>query len=232
MTRDFHLKLKTLEGGSFTGIAAAYGNEDLVGDVLAPGAFKQSIQQQGNGFPLLFAHDQGQPLGVGKICDSAAGLLIDGQLVMADPNAQRVHAHLKAGSIKGLSIGYQVPPGKSVEQADGSRLLREIRLFEVSLVAVPANPLAVVTGVKSAQAVLASLRSGNLAPEDRATLVRTIQQLLGKDAMCICDCPECLAGDCAACSNADCTDSNCEGGQVHAAETLSALRSLAAELRA
>ena len=230
MTRDFHLKIKSLEGGSFTGIAAAYNNEDLTGDVIAPGAFGQAIQSQGGGYPLLFGHDQTQPLGVGKITDSPAGLVVNGALVMVDPNAQRVHAHMLAGSIKGLSIGFQVPPGKSVDQQNGTRLLREIRLYEISLVAVPANPLAVVTGVKSAQAVLASLRSGSLAPADRTAIVATLQQLLGKDAACRCDCPECLAGDCAACSNPDCVDPNCEGIQAQA-ETLSALKALAAELR-
>jgi hypothetical protein len=229
MHRDFTWKLKSLDaGGSFVGIAAAYNNTDLVGDVIAPGAFKQAIQSQGSGFPLLFAHDQSQPLGVGKISDSPAGLLVDGQLVMADPNAVRVHAHLKAGSIKGLSIGFQ--DTKSTPQSDGTRLLKEVRLHEISLVACPANPLAQVLSVKAATGVLAKVKIEDLKAEDRATLLGAMKRLLGKDLGCMCDCSECLAGDCADCSDADCTDPNCEGSQAQA-ETLSALRSLAAELR-
>ena len=76
-----------------------------------------------------------------------------------------------------------------------------------------------------------SIRSGSLAPDDRTELVATFQQLLGKDAACLCDCPECLAGNSAECSKTDCVDPNYEGTQAQA-ETLSVLRSLAAELRA
>jgi HK97 family phage prohead protease len=231
-TRDFTLKLKSLEpSGSFVGYASTYGNTDLQGDVIAPGAFKQAIQSQGIGYPLLFGHDQTQPLGVGKISDSSGGLVVDGALVMADPAAVRVHAHMKAGSIRGLSIGFQVPDGagKSVTQSDGTRLLKEIRLHEISLVAIPANPRAQVTSVKSISEALGSLRPDTMPPGDRATLLAALRRLLGgsKDALCQCDCPECLAGDCADCSNGDCEDSNCGG--VSSA-TLKDLQSLAREL--
>ncbi len=107
-----------------------------------------------------------------------------------------------------------------------------MRLHEISLVAVPADPGAQVTGVKSAQAVLASLRTGTLSPEDRASLVRTLKLLLAKDAACECACPECLDGNCEDCSNTSCDDPNCDDGDDQAdQETLSALKQLAAELR-
>lgn len=230
MHRDFQLKLKSLDaGGSFTGLAATYNGLDLVGDTIVPGSFKQAIQQQGTGYPLLWAHDQAEPIGIGKVSDSSAGLLVNGTLVMSDPAAIRAHAHLRAGSIKGLSIGYSVPDGKAEIQRDGTRVLREIHLHEISLVAVPADPRAQVLSVKDVSRVLSSLRVDEVPADDKATLLAALRKLLGtKDALCECDCPECLAGDCAQCSNEDCTDPNCEGSQ---AETLSALRSLAAELR-
>ncbi len=228
MHRDFQLKLKSLDAsGSFVGLAATYGGVDLMGDTIAPGAFKQAIQQQGTGYPLLWAHDQASPIGIAKVSDSPAGLLVDGKLVMADPNAVRAHAHLKAGSIKGLSIGFQ--DLKSSPQGDG-RLLKEVRLHEVSLVACPADPGAQVISVKAAAGVLANVKVEDLKAGDRAVLLAAMKRLLGKDLGCMCDCPECLAGDCSECSDEDCTDPNCEGSQA-AAETLSALRSLAAELR-
>ncbi len=226
------LKLKSLDaGGTFTGIAATYNGLDMVGDTIVPEAFKQAIAQQGADYPLLFAHDQSQPLGVGKISDSTSGLVVTGSLVLADPNAVRAQAHMRAGSIKGLSIGYTVPDGKSEIQRDGTRVLKEIKLHEISLVAVPADPGAMVTSVKDAAGVLANVKVEDLQAEDRAVLLAAMKRLLGKDLGCMCDCPECLAGNCAACSNADCTDPNCEGSQAQA-ETLSALRALAAELRA
>jgi HK97 family phage prohead protease len=122
MHRDFHLKIKSPvdAAGTFSGIASTYDGVDLVGDTIAPGAFKQAIQQQGSGgCPLLFGHSQLEPLGLARISDSSAGLIVAGQLVSADPNAQRAHAHLKAGSIRGLSIGFQVPPGKPEDLPNG-----------------------------------------------------------------------------------------------------------------
>jgi HK97 family phage prohead protease len=47
--------------------------------------------------------------------------------------------------VGGLSIGYQVVQAVA---GKGARLLREIKLAEVSLVTFPMNPAAVVTAVK------------------------------------------------------------------------------------
>jgi HK97 family phage prohead protease len=229
MHRDFPLKLKSLEeSGTFSGFGSTYGGVDLLGDTIAKGAFAQAIASQGSGYPLLWAHSQAEPIGVARISDSATGLIVNGTLVMADPAAQRAHAHLKAGSIRGLSIGFQIPDGKSETQRDGTRLLREIRLHEISLVACPANPLAQVLSVKDISRVLGGLRVDEVPADDRTVLLAALKKLLGaKDSMCQCDCPECLADDCVNCSNADCVDPNCEGTLA----TLKALKELAHELR-
>ena len=63
--------------------------------------------------------------------------------------------------MKGLSIGFTLPSGegKVSYNDDGSRTLREIRLHEISVVAVPAAPRAQITAVKSLGDVRAVLRS-------------------------------------------------------------------------
>lgn len=48
------------------------------------------------------------PIGSVQISDSDAGLQVDGKLVLEDPQARIALAHLKARTIKGLSIGYDV----------------------------------------------------------------------------------------------------------------------------
>jgi HK97 family phage prohead protease len=167
LTHDFGLKLKGLQDtGTFQGFASTYGDPpDLTGDVIEPGAFKQAIQQQGSGYPLLWAHSQAEPIGIGRVEDSQAGLILNGTLVMEDPAAKRAYAHMKAGSVRGLSIGYSVPQGegKTAYRDDGAQVLKEIRLHEISLVAIPANQRAVVTGVKAlgdVRHMLKSLGSG------------------------------------------------------------------------
>jgi uncharacterized protein len=158
-TRAFPLKLKSVStDGTFLGYGSTYGNLDLVGDIVQPGAFAQSIQSQGKGYPLLWVHDQETPLGIAKISDSQTGLVVNGQLLMSDPNAVRVHGHLQMGSVRGLSIGFASPdPAQTSYDENGTRILRSIRLFELSLCPVPANPLAIVTSVKSARRSFAEM---------------------------------------------------------------------------
>jgi HK97 family phage prohead protease len=242
-TRDFSLRIKALtDAGAFTGYASTYGPPaDLTGDIVEKGAFTQAIQQQGNGYPLLWAHSQADPIGLAKVADSPSGLVLDGKLLMTDPVAQRAYAHLKNGSIKGLSIGYTVPQGegKVSYSDDGTRTLKEIHLHEVSLVAVPANPRAQVVSVKTlddVQRVLSGLR--DTSEPDTVQHLRGInaelKRLLKKDALCQCECDECLAGDCVDCSNPDCVDQNCEGSMQTAAAKaaeLAALKAFALELK-
>ncbi len=88
---------------------------------------------------------------------------------MSDPNAARINAYMKVGSVKGLSIGFAPPdPAKTSYDDDGNRILREIKLFELSLGPVPANQLALVTSVKSLAQVeqfMQTIRSKTTTPD-------------------------------------------------------------------
>jgi HK97 family phage prohead protease len=83
-----------------------YGNVDLGGDVVMPGAFTKSLQDRGGEVPVLFAHDMRQPVGLGKLMDTASGLQIEGQLVLSVGKAKEAYDLLKAKVLRGLSIGY------------------------------------------------------------------------------------------------------------------------------
>ena len=56
--------------------------------------------------------------------------------------------HVSAGDVRGLSIGFSVPNGGS-ERHRGTRIIKKIELFEVSLVSVPAQNLAQIREVRS-----------------------------------------------------------------------------------
>src|SRR5690349_15922875 len=127
-THDFKLSVKALEdaAGTFTGYASTYGPPaDYYGDILAPGAFTRTIQNQGKGFPLLWAHDPATPIGLARVSDSREGLVVDGKLLLSDPAGQRALDHLRMESIRGLSIGFDVPSGegKVSYASDGTRTL-------------------------------------------------------------------------------------------------------------
>jgi HK97 family phage prohead protease len=226
-TRDYSFKLnaKSLDEttGTFVGLASTYGPPaDLVGDIIEPGAYKAAIASQGNGFPLLWAHKQDEPLGLAKISDSPSGLVMNGTLLMSDSGATRAYNFLKNGVIKGISIGYSLPSGstgKVVYNNDGTRTLKEIMLHECSLVAVPANPRAQILTVKSLSQVESLLRTvrpdevtGDTLGQLRA-IDLTLKSLLGKDSGddCACSCNDCVAGSCENCTDECAECENCEG---------------------
>ena len=59
-----------------------------------------------------------------------------------------MYSVLKKKSLRGLSIGYRTMESQR-RKADNVRLFTEVRLFEVSVVGMLANPLAAVETVKS-----------------------------------------------------------------------------------
>jgi len=69
--KDFRFELKSLsDPGTFEGLAATYGDVDLGGDIIEPGAFQKTMADKGGEVPILWQHDQREPIGVGKLSDS------------------------------------------------------------------------------------------------------------------------------------------------------------------
>jgi HK97 family phage prohead protease len=147
MNKDFRFELKSLTAeGTFEGLAAVYGNVDLGGDVIEAGAFQKTLADKGGEVPILWQHDQREPIGLGKLTDSSQGLIVRGELALESPVAQKAYGLLKRGVLKGLSIGYDSVKDKMV---GGVRRIAEMKLWEVSLVTFGMNPLAQVLGVKN-----------------------------------------------------------------------------------
>ena len=147
MNKDFRLKLKSLdEDGTFEGYAAVFGNVDLDGDRIDPKAFNRSLKNFRGEVPILWDHDTAHPAGVSlALAPDAHGLLLKGRLLLATTVGREAYEYLKARAIKGLSIGAQVV---RADCENGVRVLKELRLHEISLVAIPANPLAEIMAVK------------------------------------------------------------------------------------
>jgi HK97 family phage prohead protease len=159
-TRDFHCKgLKSVtDAGTFTGFASTY-EKDLQNDIIEPGAFAQAINSQGTGYPVLWNHDGGTPIGKAKISDSKAGLICNGSLLLKVPAAQTAYDFMQADIVRGLSIGFTVDdPSAVTYDDDGARHIKSLHLYEISCVCFPANPSAQITSVKSLDQVEKFLR--------------------------------------------------------------------------
>lgn len=141
--------------GALIGYASTFGL-DLGGDVVMPGAFTKSIARiKAEGIPLLADHMAATSSVLGTIVDAwedTHGLVIQARFA-STPTAQDVRTLLLEGHLSKLSIGYETLDD-SYEDRDGQRvrLLKEIKLWETSVVVFPMNEQAVVSTVKSRSA--------------------------------------------------------------------------------
>jgi len=150
MNLTIPLEIKALNDGEFEGHGSIFGNEDLGGDVVMPGAFKRSLatHKKANSLPQMFwMHDPSRVPGKWvSMAEDESGLKVKGVLAPT-PLGDEIRTLLQMDAVKGLSIGY-----RTIDQDfdnDGTRLLKEIELWEVSVVSLPMNPMAQVTHAKS-----------------------------------------------------------------------------------
>lgn len=154
--RGFSLDLKEVgKEGEVEGYASVFGGSpDLGGDVVAAGAFAESLvkHKQSGTFPLmLWGHDASQPP-IGNwedMAEDGKGLWVKGQLDIDDSMGQRVHRALVRKSLRGMSIGYRTKQAETDPKKPGVRILKTVDLFEVSFVNMPMQPRAGVDAVKS-----------------------------------------------------------------------------------
>jgi HK97 family phage prohead protease len=148
--KDFRASFltKAAADGTFSGLAAAYGNVDDGGDVIEAGAFKEFEFTKNDTIRVLYQHDSDLPMGQGKVSEAAAGLQLDAKLNLNVPRVAEAHEFMKDGVLDGLSIGYTVLPG-GASFDKGVRRLTGLKLWEVSVVTFGMNTLARIEAVKS-----------------------------------------------------------------------------------
>lgn len=130
------------------GWASVYGNVDLYGDVVKQGAFRRTLINGGSTRPLLWQHDQAQPIGTMEFEERDFGLWAVGQILLEVQQGRECAALVKMGALRGLSIGYRIIKD-SVDAR--KRILEEIELFETSCVTIPANPQALILRIDNAK---------------------------------------------------------------------------------
>lgn len=142
---EYRLEIKSLdESGTFEGYASKFGNVDKGGDVVEEHAFDKTLEGTK---PITWMHDISDIIGkVVSMRPDSYGLWIKAQLILGIQSARDKYELLKAGAVKGLSIGYDAITAPMI---GGVRHLKEIKLYEVALVPFPMNEMATVTAVKN-----------------------------------------------------------------------------------
>ena len=148
-----------LEAGVFEGLASSFGNQDMAGDVVEPGAFRDSLARPDR-IKMLWQHDARAPIGTWeRIVETDAGLKVKGRLVLEVQKAREALALLRSGALDALSIGFSVPRGGAVlDRERGQRRILKVDLWEVSIVTFAANPKARIERVKTRADALPSAR--------------------------------------------------------------------------
>ena len=185
--RSFALQIKAAgDDGTVEGYGSVFGVRDNYDDVIAKGAFVQSLKDHkaaGTMPAMLWQHDADKPIGVWtEMVEDEKGLRIKGQLAMETVKGKEAHALLKMGALNGLSIGFMSKEW-SYDRETEVRTLTAIDLWEVSLVTFPANEKARVTNVKSADEMATpkdaekALRDARFSKSDATAFVSRVMRM-------------------------------------------------------
>ena len=155
LTKSIELDIKSLsDKGKFSGYGSVFNVIDKGGDIVAPGAFAESLskwQKSGRMVPMLWQHQTDQPIGGWpNLKEDDHGLFgEDAELWLDDaPYARLAYKGMSTKTITGLSIGYRVKD-YSVNKDTGVYTLQKLDLVEISVVTNPMNDDARVGDVKS-----------------------------------------------------------------------------------
>ncbi len=132
--------------GTFEGLLSPYDIVDQGGDVIEKGAYTKTLKDHGNTRPMLWQHKTDEPIGLLTLDDRPDGLWCKGQILLDIPMGKTAYAVIKAGIVKGLSIGFE---SIKDNMHKGIRHLKEIKLYEGSIVTFPMATDAMITAVKA-----------------------------------------------------------------------------------
>jgi len=159
------------EDGTFEGYASTFGNVDNGADVVMPGAFTKSLTvRPANKIKMLWQHDSSSPIGTWTAArEDEKGLYVEGTILRDVQKGAECYSMMKEGIIDSMSIGYRTMDAEYA--SNGVRQLKELGLYEVSLVTFPMNDQATVTMVKN-----------DLTDREIESLLRDEAKLSNRDA--------------------------------------------------
>jgi HK97 family phage prohead protease len=181
-TKEFNVQYKDEGTGSIEGYASTWIRKaDSWGDVVAKGAFTKTLKERwngGKGIPFIWSHqidNLDSFIGTAEADEDEKGLHFVATFDDTE-QAQKVRQLYKDGRLRKFSFAYDVKEAGVVTLDDNSKAneLRELDLYEISAVTVPANDDAGVVDVKSG-------RRNSKADEDKLKeAIKLLQEVLGE----------------------------------------------------
>ncbi len=135
--------------GEISGYASKFGIKDLGGDMVMKGAYTASLTgREAKSIKMLWQHDPREVIGVwDEVKEDEVGLYVKGRILSDIAKGKEAITLITAGALDGLSIGYKtVKADRKLEGVGYVRQLKEVSIWEVSLVTFPMLPSATLTG--------------------------------------------------------------------------------------
>lgn len=197
LTKSATIELKAgpddgLSDGQFVAYASVFGNVDSYGDIVMPGAFAKTLAtwtKSGNQIPILFGHNMSDPdFNIGGVLsaeEDPVGLKITGQLDLECPKALQTYRMLKGRRINQMSFAYdEIDSGPAVHDGQNVWELRELKLYEVSVVTIGANQETEILAVKSIPTVvertLRDFKAGRVLSAKNEGELRSAHEAIGR----------------------------------------------------
>ena len=164
--------------GKVEALVSVFGNVDLQGDRVMPGAFAKSIERwkaSGDPVPVVFSHDWGDlwsHIGVvDSLEETPEGLKAVYTLDVADnPAAAQVYRLMKRRTLKEHSFAYDVLGERQAK--DGANELTELDIIEVGPTLKGANPATELLAVKSALEEATARKAGRSLSKANESKIR------------------------------------------------------------
>lgn len=126
------------DSGTIKGYFSVFGNKDSDEDVIMPGAFTKTLQENGSRIRHVWQHNISQPLARPKLFQDSKGLAFESVISKTNLGKDVILLY-EDGVIDEHSIGYRIVKAQRVSDYNE---LRELRLWEGSSVTLGANELA------------------------------------------------------------------------------------------
>lgn len=145
------MKATSTDEGVMTFYTSVFGNVDSYGDIMQRGSFANAIAEwkaDGKYPKVVWNHDWMQPLGkVIDMTEDEFGLKVTVAFNMDVQRTRELWSLYKQGALTDFSFGYSVTADDY--DSEGHRLIKSVRLYEVSPVLIGANRLTHVVDMKA-----------------------------------------------------------------------------------
>lgn len=194
-TKDFKAVVKAagaadgLAEGQFEAIVSVFGNEDSMGDVVMPGAFKADLERwgaKGDPIPVIWSHDWTDPFShLGRVLkaeEREGGLWVHAQIDDLDANAKaaQVYRLLKGRRVTQMSFAYDIEDAGWGRRGDVEVYeLRQLKVHEVGPCLLGANQETELLVVK-ARGFAAAAKAGRVLSQTNFDRLSAAHDALGE----------------------------------------------------